>query len=87
MNAGSYLFPGAIKAALTPTQISVEEKAVAFIDQIRMRMNDINIQLKTPDGEPKAGRLGGDAYFQQKQKLIEVLNVYREELHCLGVVP
>jgi len=29
---------GAIKAALTPTQISVEEKAVTFIDQIRMRI-------------------------------------------------
>jgi len=77
---------GAIKAALTPTQISVEEKAVTFIDQIRMRMNDINIQLSTLDGELKAGRISGDTYFEQKQKLIEALKVYKEELHRLGVV-
>lgn len=77
---------GAIKAALTPTQISAEEKAVTFIDQIRVRMSEINIQLSTLDGELKAGRLSGDTYFEQKQRLLEALKVYREELHRLGVV-
>jgi len=77
---------GAIKAALTPTQISVEEKAVTFIDQIRMRINDINVELNTLDEALKAGRLSGDAYFLQKQNLIETLKVFTEELHRLGVV-
>lgn len=77
---------GVIKAALTPTQISVEEKAVTFIDQIRMRINDVNIQLERLDEELKAGRVSGDEYFTQKQKLIQTINVYQEELHRLGVV-
>jgi len=77
---------GVIKAALTPAQISVEEKAVTFIDQIRMRMNDLESQLKRLEEDLKAGRIGGDEYFEERRKLTQTINVYKEELHRLGVV-
>jgi len=77
---------GVIKAALTPTQVSVEEKAVTFIDQIRMRIDSIKVQLNRLEDDLKAGKISGDEYFDQKQKLIQTINVYQEELNRLGVV-
>lgn len=77
---------GVIKAALEPTQISAEEGAVTFIDQIRMRMVDLQGELERLDERFKAGVLSGDEYFEEKQKLVQTVNVYKDELHRLGVV-
>ncbi|MFB0543470.1 MAG: ABC transporter ATP-binding protein [Candidatus Bathyarchaeia archaeon] len=77
---------GVIKAALTPTQISEEETVITFIDQIRARIDDLNTQLGKLDQDLKAGKIDGEAYFEERQKLIQAINVYREELHRLGVV-
>ncbi|MDH5795012.1 MAG: ABC transporter ATP-binding protein [Candidatus Bathyarchaeota archaeon] len=77
---------GLIRAALEPTQISAEERAVTFIDQIRMRMVDLQGELESLDERLKDGLLGGDEYFEEKQKLVQTVNVYKDELHRLGVV-
>lgn len=77
---------GVIKAALTPTQISEEETVITFVDQIRARIDDLNTQLGKLDEELKDGRISGEEYFEERQKLIQAISVYREELHRLGVV-
>ncbi len=77
---------GMIKAALMPTQLSEETKAVSFIDQIRKRINELDTQLKELEANLKAGRVAGEQYFEQRQKLLQAINVYREELHRLGVI-
>jgi putative ABC transport system ATP-binding protein len=77
---------GLITAALEPTQISAEERAVTFIDQIRMRIADLQGELGRLDERFKAGSVTGDEYFEEKQKLVQTVNVYKDELHRLGVV-
>jgi len=77
---------GVIKAALTPAQVSMKERTLSFIDQIRMRMSDLESQLKKLEEDLRAGRISGDEYFRERQKLTQTINVYREELHRLGVV-
>jgi len=78
---------GEIKATHTPTQISAEERAVTFADHVRMRIDDINVQLRGLDDELKDGRISGDEYFTRKLNLTHTLNVYKDELHRLGMVP
>ncbi len=77
---------GVIKASLTPTQISEGERAVTFIDQIRIRMSDLNAELERLEEDLKVGRISGDEYFEKRRSIMETLRVYREELHRLGVV-
>ncbi|KYH42324.1 MAG: ABC transporter-like protein [Candidatus Bathyarchaeota archaeon B26-1] len=77
---------GVIKAALTPAQVSMKERTLSFIDQIRMRMSDLESQLRKLEEDLRAGRISGDEYFRERQKLTQTINVYREELHRLGVV-
>jgi len=78
---------GAIKAALTPTQVAGEEPAITFIDQIKARLDDLSAQLTALDEELKGGKMTGGDYFEKRQKLLQAIDVYREELHRLGVVP
>lgn len=77
---------GVIKAALTPTQVAGEEPAVTFIDQIKARVDDLGTQLMALDEDLRGGRISGEAYFDARQKIIQAVNVYKEELHRLGVV-
>ena len=77
---------GVIKASLTPTQIAEAGRTITFIDQIRMRMSDLNAELEKLEEELKAGRIGGDEYFEKRRSIMETLRVYRDELHRLGVV-
>lgn len=77
---------GVIRAALAPTQISEEEKVVSFIDQVRMRIDDLNDELKKLEEDLKMGRISGEEYFKKRQSLVQTITVYTEELHRLGVV-
>lgn len=77
---------GVIKAALTPTQVAGEEPAITFIDQIKARVDDLSTELKALDEDLKEGKMSGEEYFEARQKLVQAINVYREELHRLGVV-
>lgn len=43
-------------------------------------------QLKKLEGDLKTGRISGDEYFEERRKLTQTINVYKEELHRLGVV-
>ncbi len=77
---------GTIKAALTPTQISEEEAAVSYVDQLRSRIADIDAQLTKLDEDFKAGKISGDEYVEKRQNLKQTRNSLQEELHRMGVV-
>ncbi|MGQ9506399.1 MAG: ABC transporter ATP-binding protein [Candidatus Bathycorpusculaceae bacterium] len=77
---------GVIKMALTPSEVIVEEKAVSYIDQLRARINEINVQLQQLDEDFKAGKVTGDEYVQKRQSLKQIMDSLREELHRMGVV-
>jgi len=77
---------GIIKSALTPAQIVKEEAAVSYVDQLRVRIVDIDAQLVKLDEDFKADRIGGDEYVERRQSLKQTKTSLDEELHRMGVV-
>ncbi len=77
---------GIIKAALTPAQVVKGEGAVSYVDQLRSRIADIEVQLATLDKDFKGGKISGDQYVERRQNLKQMKNSLDEELHRMGVV-
>jgi len=77
---------GTIKAALTPAQILEPVAAVSYMDQLRARLTDIETQLQQLDKDFKAGKISGDEYAEQRQRLKQTKAGLEDELHRMGVV-
>lgn len=77
---------GEIKAALTPAQIVEPVAALSYVDQLRARLADIDSQLEALDRDFKAGKIGGDEYAEQRQRLKQTRAGLEDELHRMGVV-
>lgn len=76
---------GVIKAALAPTEVIAEEKAVSYVDQLRARLSEIESQLQQLDAGFKAGKMSGDEYVERRQSLKQMRDSLREELQRMGV--
>jgi putative ABC transport system ATP-binding protein len=77
---------GMIKASLTPTQLMEPATAISYVDQIRARIADIDTQTEKLDKDFKAGKISGDEYVEQRQRLKQTRDGLRDELHRMGVV-
>jgi len=77
---------GTIKAALTPAQIVEPVSAISYVDQLRARLVDIDAQLETLDQDFKAGKISGDEYSEQRQRLKQTKAGLQDELHRMGVI-
>jgi len=77
---------GTIKAALTPAQIIEPVAAISYVDQLRARLADIDAQLEALDQDFKDGKIGGDEYAEQRQRLKQTKAGLQDELHRMGVV-
>jgi len=77
---------GTIKAALTPAQVLEPVAAISYVDQLRARLADIETQLQKLDKDFKAGKIGGDEYTEQRQRLKQTKAGLEDELHRMGVV-
>ena len=77
---------GMIRAALTPAQILEPAAAVSYVDQLRARVVDIEAQLKKLDEDFRAGKIGGDEYTEQRQRLKQTKAGLEDELHRMGIV-
>ena len=77
---------GVIKMALTPSEAIAEEKAVSYIDQLKARVVEINVQLQQLDEDFRADKISGDEYAERRQSLKQIRDSLREELHRMGVV-
>lgn len=77
---------GVIKMALTPSEAIAEEKAVSYIDQLKARVTEINVQLQKLDEDFRADKISGDEYAERRQSLKQIRDSLREELHRMGVV-
>jgi putative ABC transport system ATP-binding protein len=76
---------GTIKAALTPTQI-LEKEAVSYVDQLRSRIADIDIQLNKLDEDFRTEKISSDKYVEKRQNLKQTRNSLQEEMHRMGIV-
>jgi putative ABC transport system ATP-binding protein len=77
---------GTIKAALTPAQILEPTAAVSYVDQLKSRLADIDSQLEKLDKDFRAGKISGDDYAEQRQRLKQTKAGLQDELHRMGVV-
>ena len=77
---------GMIKASFTPTQLMEAATAISYVDQIRARIADIDAQIEKLDKDFKAGKISGDEYVEQRQRLKQTRDGLRDELHRMGVV-
>ncbi len=77
---------GMIRASLTPTQLMEPSTAISYVDQLRARLADIDTQMEKLDNEFKAGKISGDEYVEQRQRLKQTRDGLRDELHRMGVV-
>jgi len=77
---------GAIKASYTPAEVLEEAAAVSYVDQLRARLANIDAQLEKLDEAFKAGKISGDEYTEQRQRLKQTKASLQEELHRMGVV-
>jgi putative ABC transport system ATP-binding protein len=77
---------GVIKMALAPTEMIGEEKAVSYVDQLRARLGEIDVQTVQLDNDFKSSKIDGDEYVEKRQSLKRTRDGLREELHRMGVV-
>jgi putative ABC transport system ATP-binding protein len=77
---------GVIKLSLAPSEVIIEEKAVSYVDQLRARIRELDVQLERLDNDFKASKTSGDEYVQNRQSLKQIRDSLREELHRMGVV-
>ena len=77
---------GTIKAALTPAQILEPTAAVSYVDQLKSRLADMDAQLEELDRDFRNGKISGDEYAEQRQRLKQTKAGLLDELHRMGVV-
>jgi putative ABC transport system ATP-binding protein len=78
---------GIIKTALAPSEVIVQEKAVSYVDQIKARIGEINMQIQQLDSDFRSERIDGDEYVQKRQNLKNIKDSLKEECSRMGVIP
>ena len=78
---------GLIKTALAPSEVIVREKAVSYVDQLKARITEINVELDQLDSDFRSEKLSGDDYVQKRQSLKHIKDSLKEELSRMGVIP
>ena len=78
---------GLIKTSLAPSEVIVKEKAVSYVDQLKARIAEINVQLEQLDKDFRSENLTGDEYVQKRQSLKQIRDSLKEELSRMGVLP
>jgi uncharacterized coiled-coil DUF342 family protein len=78
---------GIIKTALPPSEVIVQEKAHTYVDQIKDRINEINVELQQLDSDFRTEKIDGDEYMQKRQNLKHIRDSLKEECSRMGVIP
>ena len=78
---------GVIKTALAPSEVIVQEKAVSYVDQIKARINEINVEIQQLDSDFRQDKIDGDEYVQKRQSLKHIKDSLKEECSRMGVIP
>jgi putative ABC transport system ATP-binding protein len=78
---------GLIKTSLAPSEVIVREKAVSYVDQLKARITEINMELEQLDHDFRAEKINGDDFVQKRQSLKQIKDSLKEELSRMGVIP
>lgn len=77
---------GNIKATLTPAQTMKEDSGDSYVNQLRARLDEIEVQLVKLDKDFKTGKIDGDKYVERRQVLKQTRISFNEELHRMGII-
>ena len=78
---------GAITQVLAPTRLEAAVAAPSsYIDQIKTRLSDLDLQLKELDQLFRRADIEGEEYIQRRNRLINIKTGLQEELHRMGTV-
>lgn len=78
---------GIIKTALAPSEVIVQEKAHSYVDQIKDRITEINLEMQQLDSDFRAEKIDGDEYVHKRQNLKHIKDSLKEECSRMGVIP
>jgi putative ABC transport system ATP-binding protein len=78
---------GLIKTSLAPSEVVVHEKAGSYVDQLKERIVEINVQLGQIDSDFRTEKISGDEYVAKRQSLKQIRDSLKEELSRMGVIP
>lgn len=78
---------GLIKTSLAPSEVIVHEKAGSYVDHLKERVTEINVQLTQLDSDFRTEKISGDEYVQKRQSLKQIRDSLKEELSRMGVIP
>lgn len=78
---------GLIQTSLAPSEVIVREKAVSYVDQLKARITEINMELEQLDHDFRAEKINGDDFVQKRQSLKQIKDSLKEELSRMGVIP
>jgi len=78
---------GVIKTALAPSEVIGQEKAVSYVDQIKARINEINMQLLQLESDFRSEKLECEDFIQKHQTLKHIRDSLKEELSRMGIIP
>ena len=78
---------GIIKTALAPSEVIVQEKAVSYVDQIKARINEINVEIQQLDSDFRQEKIGGDEYVEKRQSLCDIKDSLKKECSRMAVIP
>ena len=76
---------GMIKGDFTPDQVLEKVTAISYVDQLKVRLADIDKQLEKLDKEFRASNINGDEYVEQRQRLKQTKTGLEDELNRMGV--
>jgi putative ABC transport system ATP-binding protein len=77
---------GVIKATLTPAQTMKEDSGDSYVNQLRARLDEIDVLLVKLDKDFKTGKIDGDEYVERRQVLKQTKISLTEELHRMGII-
>jgi putative ABC transport system ATP-binding protein len=77
---------GTIKASYTPADLEAggETSAVTFVDQLRRRVTKLQGELAKADEKFREGKLTGDEYVDERQRLKAAIKGLEDEIHRHG---
>ena len=78
---------GVIKTALAPSEVIVQEKAVSYVEQIKARISEINVQVQQLDNDFRQDKIDGDEYVQKRQSLKNIKDSLKRGMLTNGRYP
>ncbi len=75
---------GRIIAAVRPSELTEDTSAKSYADQIRLRIEALDDELRELDQEFKTGTIDGDQYSEKRLRINKIKEALTEELHRMG---